>query len=805
MLTRINLFAFVLGTGLLQQQAELPSLQWLWLLLLAVVCYGLWRYFQRSSALLFIQRIVQWSIFLALGFFWAALNAHWRLADTLPLEWEGKDIQVVGVVASLPQRHTNGIRFKFDVEQVLTENAYVPKHIALSWYSQQPANNSSFLPAVEAAQRWQLTIRVRHPHGNANPHGFDYEMWALEHNIRATGYVRLSMSNRLLQPMVYQPQYWIEQVRETIQQRFESHLANKPYSGILKTLATGDQSAVQRDQWEMLIRTGTVHLMAISGLHITLVSGLVFSLLFYLWRSSNYLLLLLRLPARKAAVMGGLLAALGYVALSGFAIPAQRSFWMLFAVAGALWIGRTISPITVLLWALFLVVLWDPWATQSASFWLSFGAIAIILWVTVGRVNMTRGWQQWFRIQWAISLGLVPLLLALFQQVSLVSPLANAIAIPIVSFIVIPLTLLSIIPFLDSILLPLAHGVMSFNMVIMQSFSELPNAVWIQHAPPLWATGVAIAGIFWLLLPGSIGLHLFSGFPARWLGLIALLPLFVIVPSKPADGELWLTVLDVGQGLSVVARTARHSLLFDTGPGFGETDSGSRIIVPYLRGEGVDQLDRMIISHADSDHSGGTLSVIKAVAVDSVFSSLDQSHPLLQQLSHHARCQAGMMWEWDGVHFEVLHPTDETYDNPAGKTNDRSCVLKITSRHGSVLLPSDIGIKEEFALLKHAADKLPANVLIAPHHGSNSSSSMAFIQTVNPELTIFPVGYQNRYHHPHQEILQRYQRYGENMPLLRSDTHGAILMRFANQQYTVESWRMLRKRYWQCKNPQGCF
>lgn len=221
------------------------------------------------------------------------------------------------------------------------------------------------------------------------------------------------------------------------------------------------------------------------------------------------------------------------------------------------------------------------------------------------------------------------------------------------------------------------------------------------------------------------------------MGLIALLPLFVIVPSKPGDGELWLTVLDVGQGLSVVVRTAKHSLLFDTGPGF---DSGSRIIVPYLRGEGVDQLDRMVISHADSDHSGGTLSVIKAVAVDSVLSSLDQSHSLLQQLSHHARCQAGMMWEWDGVHFEVLHPTHETYDNPAGKTNDRSCVLKITSRHGSVLLPSDIGVKEEFSLLKHAADKLPANVLVAPHHGSNSSSSLAFIQTVNPELTIFPSG-----------------------------------------------------------------
>lgn len=796
MLTRINLLAFVLGTALLQQQATLPAFTWLWFLCLPPICFALWRYFDQSQTSSVIQQISLAFVFLAAGFTWAALSAHWRLSDTLPMAWEGKDIQVVGVIATLPQQHAKVIRFKFDVEQILTEEAHIPKHIALSWYAQQQTDTVSSLPNLKAGQRWRLTVRVKQPHGNANPHGFDYEAWALEHNIRATGYVRSSSVNRLLQPMVHHPQYWIERSRETIQQRFNDYLIDKPYGGILKALATGDQSVIPRDQWDVLTRTGTVHLMAISGLHITLVSGLVFSFVSMLWRRNSYLLL--RLPARKAAIMAGLLAALAYVLLSGFAIPAQRTFWMLFALALALWSGRIIAPVTVLLLALFLVVLWDPWATQSASFWLSFGAIAVILWITVGRAGIASGWRQWLRIQWAISLGLAPLLLTLFQQVSLISPIANMIAIPVVSLLVIPLTLLSIIPLLDQILLPLAHAILSLNMTVMYWLNDMPNAVWHQHAPPLWAVAMAIAGIAWLLLPGSIGIRLFSGFPARWLGLIALLPLFVVIPNKPGDGELWVTILDVGQGLSVVARTANHTLLFDTGPNFGESDSGSRTVVPYLRGEGIDQLDAMVVSHADSDHSGGAQSITKTIDVKSTLSSLHSSHPLLQHLPNHVRCHGEMAWNWDDIAFEMLHPANEVYDNVTGKTNDRSCVLKITSRHGSILLPSDIGVKEETALLQHSVDKLSANVLVAPHHGSNSSSSLAFVQAINAELTIFPVGYRSRYNHPHPTIWQRYQQYhGENERLLRSDWHGAIIMRFANNQYTVESWRMMRQRYWQ--------
>ena len=305
---------------------------------------------------------------------------------------------------------------------------------------------------------------------------------------------------------------------------------------------------------------------------------------------------------------------------------------------------------------------------------------------------------------------------------------------------------------------------------------------------------MAIVGIVWMLLPGSLGLGFFSGFPARWLGVIALLPMFLMQPPKPEAGELWLTVLDVGQGLAVVACTEHHTLLFDTGPSFGETDSGSRIILPFLRGEGIRQLDAMIVSHADMDHSGGALSVLAAMPVRMLLSSLHNHHPIPQAAMYKEQCRAGQSWQWDGVYFELLHPLVDNYADSQRKVNANSCVLKITSIHGSVLLPADIERKDEQALLARAPDQLPATVLIAPHHGSHTSSTGEFVKKVNPALTIFTVGYLNRYDHPREAVMTRYRNLGGQ--LLRSDRDGAILLRFADNQWSADSWRELHRRYW---------
>lgn len=783
-----------MGVALLQQQTDLPEMVWLFGLIPVVVVFLLLRQ-KQSVGFVATKHVFLMICFLGAGFFWAAFFAHLRLADNLSLDWESRDIQLIGVVASLPQINDRSARFLFDVEQVLTMGAVVPRRISLSWYKQHQSSRKTTVPSINAGERWQLTVRLKRPHSNANPHGFDYEAWALERNIRATGYVRQFNENVLVKQMVNQPVYWIERIRQKIQQRFAKILSDHMYAGVLMTLATGDQHAISQEQWQIFTRTGTNHLMAISGLHITMVSTLVFAIVYWLWRWSPQLVLWL--PARRVAALAGLSIALGYTLLSGFAVPAQRAFYMLAVVAIAIWRGRSTSATMVLAWALLLVAVLDPWSTLSPGFWLSFGAISIIMLVTVGRIGQMHWLTGWVRVQWAITLGLIPLLLAMFQQISLVSPVANAFAIPLISLTVVPLTLLATIPLFDFVL-PLAHLFLSVVMAVLQWLNEAPQAVWQQHAPPAWTIIVALVGIIWLLLPGGLGLGLFAGFPARWLGLVAMLPMFFVLPPKPASGELWLIVLDVGQGLAIVARTKHHTLLYDTGPKFGLSDSGSRIIVPFLRGKGIRNLDAMMVSHADSDHSGGALSVLSNMTVRQLISSLDYDHPIQQQATNQWLCQDGLIWHWDNVQFELLHPLKESYQNPNRQSNATSCVLKITSDHGSVLLPGDIGKKAEYALLNRAAEKLPATVLIAPHHGSNTSSTASFISQVNPVLTIFTVGYRNRFDHPRNAVVARYQALGSH--LLQSDVDGAIFLQFTRNGLSVDTWREQNRRYWQQSN-----
>lgn len=786
------ILAFATGAILLQRQAELPELLWAGTLLpVAIFIFLLFRCPITLPAV--IGRTLPAILFLAGGFFWAAAFAQWRLADALPREWEGRDIQLIGVVAELPQASESGVRFAFDVEQVLTREAVVPERISLAWYKEggRSTSDEAAAPQINAGERWQLTARLKRPHGTLNPHGFDFEQWALERNIRASGYVRKGDQNLRLDGMVNRPAYQVERLREEIRERFLAILPDHAYAGILVALAVGDQRAIPREQWQILTRTGVNHLMSISGLHVTMVSGLIFSLVYGLWRRS---VLTLRIPARKAAAVAGVASALGYALLAGFAVPAQRTVYMLAAIAVALWLGRSISMTAVLAWALLAVVVVDPWSVLSPGFWLSFGAIAVILLVTAGRIGRTHWLSGWTRVQWAITLGLIPLLLAMFQQVSLVSPFANAIAIPLVSLVVVPFTLLATLPLLDFMLLP-AHWVLSGCMQLMQWMSDVPQGVWSQHAPPPWAVVAGMAGVCWMLLPGRLGPGLPTGFPARWLGAVALLPIFLIPPPNPSPGELSLTVLDVGQGLAVVARTQNHTLLFDTGPGFNlDADSGNRTIVPFLRGEGVKRVDVMIVTHADMDHSGGALSVLQAVPVDWLVSSLKEDHPIQLAAASAYQCRAGESWQWDDVRFEMLHPPEQSYSNSKLKTNALSCVMKITTSHGSVLLPADIEKRSEYQLVEHVGDGLASTVLVAPHHGSKTSSTDEFVSRVNPRLVIFTVGYRNRFGHPKNDVVERYQSIGSRV--LRSDTDGAVSLRFAKNEVTVETARSLRRRYW---------
>ena len=772
--------AFACGASWLQHQAQLPPLAWSLVLIIPVVLA--WWLARREGVIRQRLSFAAWLlVFFAGGFFWADFHADSLLASRLDKRWYGRDVRVQGVIAQMTQPGDRGTRFVMDIERVLTADAEVPKRVSITWYGEWGKGRKG-VPELRAGQRWQMNVRLRPPHGTFNPHGFDFQAWLLERGIRATGYVRDTPSARLVAPMVWRAAYIVQRSREQIRQNLLELLDDRPYGGIIIALAVGDQHAITQPQWRVLTRTGTNHLISISGLHITLVAGLIFAVMLRLWRRSAWLAA--RLSPLHAATLCGLMAAIAYAALAGFAIPAQRAVCMLAVVAVSLFNGWRWPAPAILGAALLFVLLLDPMSVSSAGFWLSFGAVATILLVgTTGAHNAGLVWK-WTRLQWSISLALMPLLLVLFQKVSVIAPVANLLAIPLVSFVVAPLALaLIIVPFAP--IAALAEWSVAFVFRMLEWFSGLPGAVWEQHAPVSWTLPFAALGAVLMLLP--------RGVPGRWVAIVLIIPMFAVRPPAPAPGELWLTVLDVGQGLAVVARTANHVVLFDTGPDYqGWSDAGRSIVVPYLRGEGVSVIDLLVISHDDLDHSGGAASVIEQVEVRQVVSSAESFAS--RRWDNASQCQARQSWRFDLVTFEMLYPEADSAMRSRGRDNDRSCVLRIESPHGVVLLPADIERRSEQRLVDTVDSRLPADVLVAPHHGSKTSSSARFVSSVSAKLVIYPVGYANRYGHPHPVVSDRYRETGAAQ--MRTDQAGAVIVKFARDGIDVSGWREVRRRYW---------
>ena len=712
-----------------------------------------------------------------LGFAWADWRAEIRLADQLGAEWEGRDIEIVGVVATLPQDFSHGTRFEFVPETTLTATAIVPQRIMLSWYQGRRDDELFERLAVRPGERWRLTVRLKRPHGNANPNGFDYEAWLLERNIRATGYIRPNPPQRLSE-MVWQPEYLIERLRYLVRSNFTEVLPpdHYPWAGVLQALAIGDQKAIEGELWSLFNRTGTTHLMSISGLHVTMVAAFFGWLVSFAWRRLPSLAL--RLPAQKAGILAACLAAFFYALLAGFAVPAQRTLYMLLVAALALLSGRLVAPSRTLALALLVVVLIDPWAVLAAGFWLSFGAVGALLYVGSARLDEGRGWQQtlraWGSVQWVATLASLPVLLLVFQQFSLVSPVANALAIPVISFVVTPLALLgAIIPWWP--ILALAHWVMDGLMLFLAWCAVWP--VWQAPAPPLWAAIAASFGVLICLLPRRM--------PGRLLGMVLLLPAIFWPVDQPLEGQARVTVLDVGQGLAAVIQTREHTLIFDPGPLYSaESDAGQRVVVPYLRALGINKVDVMMVTHRDSDHAGGSASVLAALAVAKVYSSEAAAEP----------CRYGQHWAWDGVSFEVLHPLAEDYVTNR-KSNNLSCVLRIEASGRRILLTSDIEAKDEAALLQRDFEKLAAEVLLMPHHGSRTSSTPAFIAAVGAQDVVIPVGYRNRFGHPKADVVERYE--ASKARIWRTDRDGALTVQLDAAGANVIAWRQERGRYWQ--------
>jgi len=800
---RSAIIGFVVGTWLLQQQANLPSFYLIAILFAGAVAISV---LHRRKILTRVRIVLLAVAGLCAGFVWAATIAHVYLSTELPREWEGKDVTVIGTIDSLPSYFERGVRFNFAIEEALPVEGVVPalpKTVALSWYSSFNAEDLQPVGIVQPGERGQLTVRLRRPHGNANPYGFDYERWLLEKNVRATGYVRpdqrLQWKNERLAGFVPTFGHAVERTRGWLRERIQHALEGQPYAGVIVALVVGDQRAISQEDWTIFNRTGISHLVSISGLHITMIAALLAQLTFALWRRSFFTSaqLPLILPAQKAAAIAGALSAFIYVLLAGSGVPAQRTLCMLLVVALAMWLGRLANVSHVLCLALLAVVVMDPWAVLAPGFWLSFGAVAVILYASVGRADaaVQSAKPHWrvvletaVRTQYAVTLGLVPLTVLMFAQASLVSPVANAIAIPLVSFVVTPLSLIgSVLPApLAGWCLWLAHFLVAQLAWLLGWMSAMPLSVWTAPIPSWWMFALAIIGTIWMLAP--------RGWPLRYLGLFCWLPLILNVPERPKDGDMWVTAFDVGQGMALLVETEQHRLLYDTGPAYSpESDGGNRVVLPYLRARGIHRLDGVIVTHSDTDHSGGALSIFKEIEVGWAASSLALDHPVVMQASAHRPCVAGQAWEWDGIRFEMLYPTQAVHDSARWKPNARSCVLKITRGAHSILLPGDIEAAQESELVRTFGSDLRANVLLAPHHGSGTSSTWPFLRSVDPQFALFQVGYRNRYRHPKQEI---YDRYGEQgVERLRNDESGAISVRFG-ETVTVSEYRKERARYW---------
>ena len=803
---RTLILGFAAGAAWLQTQASLPPHAGAALLAVAG---------SAMTAALLLRRHAHWRCAVALaagvglGFYWAAWLAQAAMAPQLALADEGQDITVTGTVASLPYRFEQGVRFNFAVEKAV--GATVPPLIALSWYAGFRDEVANAVGDVQPGERWRLTVRLQRPHGNANPMGFDYEAWLLEQGVRATGYVRpqprADTPNVRLAAFVPGFGNVVEASRAALRTRIARSLEGRQYAGVIVALVVGDQRAIAQSDWQVFNRTGVSHLISISGLHITMIAGLFALAAGALWRRSFFTgwQLPLWLPAQKVAALAGALAAFLYVLLAGFGIPAQRTLYMLLVVALALWLGRITSIVHILCLALGVVLLLDPWAVLWPGFWLSFGAVATILYATAGRTMAPLPPQasRWRRLcaavalgahtQYVVTVGLVPLTMLLFSQVSLVSPVANALAIPVISLFVTPLSLAGSLlpgPFSDWLLL-LAHAIVQMLAQVLEWLGARRFAVWTAPAPQWWSFCWALFGTAWLLAP--------RGWPHRWAGMLGWLPLLTALPSSPPAGRMWITAFDVGQGMALLVETHGHRLLYDTGPAYSaDSDGASRVIVPYLRARGIAKLDGVIISHSDLDHAGGAMSLLENVQVGWLASSLFGGHPAVEfrRDAHrpYLHCVAGQSWTWDGVHFAMLHPLPASHTDIALKPNARSCTVKITAGKHAILLAGDIEAAQEAQLLARSAQgELAADVLLAPHHGSGTSSTQAFLNAVRPGLAIFQVGHRNRYRHPKAQV---YARYGDmGIVRLRTDVEGAVVLAFG-EDIDVSLYRASRPRYW---------
>lgn len=695
------------------------------------------------------------------GMLLTVLQAQQRLDERWPASRHGAELEVRGVVASLVERIDEGdeagptLRFEFR-----PDDPALPSRMRVSWYRAAAAR-------VRGGDCWTFSLRVRTPHGSLDPGASDYEGWLYRRGIGALATVRDAT------PCGPHAGYTVLRTRQAVVDRLASWIGDAPGLAMADALAVGDTSGFSDADWDVFRQTGTSHLVAISGFNIAIAAGAALFLFRWAWAGVPWLAI--RWPARKAGLAAAAIVGLGYGWIAGWESPAQRAALMIVALLLAALADRRGEPtrLLALVWAGMLAL--DPSEALSPGLWLSFGAVCAIWWCSFARVRRPPAVRDAVVLQLVLSVVLAPASLLFFGGVAWPGPFVNLLAVPAMAILTPALVGAAAIgaawPFAGVPLVRLVADALGlFQQGLAAVAAAVPSA-WVAASPPVAAVAIGLLGSVLLFAP--------RGVPLRALGIVCMVPLFV-PRTAPVAGDFALTVLDVGQGLSAIVETSHHVLLFDAGPAFGEGfDAGESIVAPVLLSRGHRRVDRLLLSHADLDHAGGVPGVRRRVRVASELGT--RGHP---------PCGDGQAWTWDGVRFEMLHPGGEEISD-----NDGSCVLRVSSPRFSALLPGDIERGAEERLLRVHPDRLKSDVLVAPHHGSRTSSSPEFVGAVAPEIAVFAAGWRNRFGHPRPEVVGRYR--DEGARLLSTGTEGAVrIERAPDGAWRVESWRRAHARFW---------
>ena len=752
--------AFVTGIYCLLQFSTMPSF---WVLLILPILFLLNRYFS-------VFRLI---LLFGLGFSWALLGIGNNVSHSLNPELESRVVKLTGSVISLPTIYEDHVQFLFDVSDIFDnkkQHFASPGTIRLNWYK------TKVIPAP--GETWLLSAKLKRPYSFMNPGGFDYETWMMRQRVKATGYVKKSKTNQILEES---NGYFMQRLRYKLSQEIKNKI-DKPLLGLVLALSLGDRSQLDPNQWRILTNTGTNHLIAISGLHLGFVAGLIYFLTQTLWRQFYFATQIM--PAPIIASVLAFVGAFFYAALADFSLPTQRALIIIAVFLLGLFSSRRLLVSNVVCIAIVLILLLDPFSILAADFWLSFTAVILILYITRYRHSNQSPLRRWLQLQCLLSLALSPFLIFWFKQFPLYSIFANLIAIPIIGFIVVPLVLLAMV-----LLLPFPRGaefiygfvdkISHLHWSYLEFLSQQNSAIIPVAVPNKASLIIAIIGIVILLMP--------KGLPGRWLGLLFLLPLLSPVTTSLKPGEFKFSLLDVGQGLAAIIQTRQNTLIYDAGARFSERfNIGDAVIKPYLRYMGITQLSMLMISHGDNDHIGGANTLIEQFNIDRVLTSVPEKIPI----NSAELCHAGQQWTWDGVKFEVLHPSIES--DFTG--NNASCVLKVSSQQGSVLLTGDIEQPAEKSLINNMPEQIKVDILLAPHHGSKTSSSNEFIAAVAPKYSVISSGYRNRFGFPKQDIMSRYEAHG--VETLVTYMSGEISMKFSAAGLIIEQFRSNNRRFW---------